>query len=474
MISAAVPHWKSPRDLAYDVAAFGVGLRLDRLPATVVEAAKTNVRDTLACAAAGRTAPGVGSLLSLVNDWGGKPEATIFGSSARYPAHHAAWVNGVMAHARDFDDTHDAAVLHAGISVLPATLAAAELAGPGASGADILAGIVAGLELTCRLGVATSIGIIESGFIYSALLGCFGATLAASRVMGFDEEQTVNALGIALSQAAGTHQVTRDAAMTKRMQPGFAAKAALVSVRMTQVGIRGARNVFEGEDGLFRTYLRGRADGDRVRSGLGESFEFLNLSYKPYPCCRFTHTAIDAALEIRTNPSFDVRRGGEIVVRVNKQAYEAVCTPIAVRRRPQEVVQAQFSIPYTVACALVDGSVGIEHFTADVLARPDLLEVSGRVVCIADEEIERGWGRSISPALLTVDIEGRALEVLAERPRGHFLSPMTADDFQHKLRDCLAAGRVEKVDAAARALNEAIDGLAEAGDGSSLLRAMAG
>jgi 2-methylcitrate dehydratase PrpD len=269
-------------------AAFSSSLRVSDLPAHVTDAARANLLDTLACAVAGCNAPGVADVSALAQSWGGAPQAAIWCSDARVPAHHAAWVNGMMAHARDYDDTHDAAILHAGVSVVPAALAAAELR-PEATGADLLAGVVAGLELVCRLGMATTIGIIESGFIYTSLFGYFGATAAAARVMGLDARQTVNALGIAYSQAAGTHQVTRDAALTKRMQPGFAAKAALMSVQLAQREIRGAQNVFDGVDGLFRTYLRGGYDPKALRAGLGTRFEMTALSYKPYPCCRFNH-----------------------------------------------------------------------------------------------------------------------------------------------------------------------------------------
>ena len=112
--------------------------------------------------------------------------------------------------------------------------------------------------MICRLGIATTIGIIESGFIDTALFGHFAAIAAAARVMGFDSKQVVNALGVAYSQAAGTHQVRCDAALTKRVHPGFAAKTALISVAMTRVGIGGARNTLEGTDGLFRNDLTGR------------------------------------------------------------------------------------------------------------------------------------------------------------------------------------------------------------------------
>src|SRR3546814_17837741 len=131
---------------------------------------------------------------------------------------------------------------------------------------------------------STGIGIIESGFIYSGLFGHFAATAAAARVLRLSPEETVNAMGIAYSQAGGTHQVTRDGAMTKRMQPGFGARSALLSIAMSRAGIRGAQNIFEGADGLGRTYLRSTLDSAALRDGLGQRFHMAALSYKPYPC----------------------------------------------------------------------------------------------------------------------------------------------------------------------------------------------
>jgi 2-methylcitrate dehydratase PrpD len=429
-------------DFAATYAAFSSSLRVSDLPAHVIAAARANLLDTLACAFAGANAPGVADVSALAQSWGGAPQAAIWCSDARVPAHHAAWVNGMMAHARDYDDTHDAAILHAGVSVVPAALAAAELR-PQATGADLLAGIVAGLELVCRLGMATTIGIIESGFIYTSLFGYFGATAAAARVLGLDARQTVNALGIAYSQAAGTHQVTRDAALTKRMQPGFAAKAALMSVQLAQRDIRGAQNVFDGIDGLFRTYLRGGYDPAALRAGLGVRYELTALSYKPYPCCRFNHTAIDAALAIARQPGFDPARIDRIAVGVNKQAYEAVCTPPEIRLRPKTVVQAQFSIPFSIAAALLDGQVSLRHFTDEGLRRADILALAAKVECDVDAAIERDWSRTISPAALRVQSGNVAFQQRIDIPRGHPDAPMTPDDAALKLRDCIGFGGLD-------------------------------
>ena len=229
-------------DFAVALSRFSGATTIDSLPAAAIAAVKTNLFDTLSCAVAGSSAAAVAEVRDLVTSWGGTPQATVLVFGDKLPAHHVAWINGTMAHARDYDDTHDAAVLHAGVSVVPAALAAAELVG-GVSGGDLIAAIAVGLETISRLGIATKISIVESGYMYTSLFGHFAATLTAARVLGLDQAQTVNALGIAYSQVAGNHQVTRDAALTKRMQPGFAAMAALVSVQLAQRGIRGASHL---------------------------------------------------------------------------------------------------------------------------------------------------------------------------------------------------------------------------------------
>lgn len=458
---------RATSDFSEEFSDFAANLSVADLPPEVVDAAKANIFDTMACATGGYSADGVQDLAGLVTDWGGKPEATIWCTDRRVPAPMAAWVNGMMSHARDFDDTHDAAVLHAGVSVIPAAVAAAETA-PEATGADLVAGVVVGLELISRLGMATTVGIIESGYMYTSLFGHFAATAAAARVLRLDAGQTRNALGIAYSQAAGNHQVTRDAALTKRVQPGFAAKTGLISTAMSRIGIRGAQQTFEGIDGLFRTYLHGRYDPARLREGLGTTFDFVDLSYKPYPCCRFNHTAIDAALALRPRVS-DPSAVRAIRIGVNNQAYEAVCTPPDIRRAPRTVVQAQFSIPYTVAAALVTGGVGLNDLSAPALARPEILALAARTECRVDDGIEAAWGRSISPAHVEVETENGTFSHRVDYPRGHVRNPMTRADFEAKMAGCLAASGLDWPADTVTRFRAVVDGLEHAASGRSVL-----
>ena len=460
-------------DYAITLSRFACGLTLAKLPPAAQEAAKANIFDILACAAAGSSAAAVADVRGLAAEWGGEPQASVLVFGDKVPAHHAAWVNGAMAHARDYDDTHDAAVLHAGVSVVPAALAAAELAG-GVSGADFIAGVAAGLETICRIGMATQIGIIESGYMYTSLFGHFAATVAAGRVLGLNESQMVNALGIAYSQAAGNHQVTRDAALTKRIQPGFAAKSALISVQMARRGIRGVQNTFDGEDGFLRVYLHGRCDREVLRADLGQRFEFIELSYKPFPCCRFNHPAISAALSLRKAIDGQVNRIRQVRVGLNHQAYQAVCTPVEVRKAPRTVVQAQFSIPYNIAAALVDGAVGLEHFSDASLRRDDLLSLARKVDAAVDADIERQAGRNISPVQIEIEMDdGTVHHARVDAPLGHPSLPMSEADFDTKARDCMRVAIRPLVADAAERLRDGVNRLAGMEDMRELIHVLA-
>ncbi|MFC9835341.1 MmgE/PrpD family protein [Rhodococcus sp. NPDC127530] len=429
---------KDKLDLASTFADFISGLSVAKLDAVVVDAVKANILDTLACAVSGSTAPAVDVVRDIVDEWGGAPQADAWVFGGRYPAHHAAWLNSAMAHARDYDDTHDAAILHAGISSVPAALASAQLNND-ATGEDVLSAVAAGLEITCRLGTAIRVDIVESGFIYSSLLGYFGAAAAASRALRLSAEQTWDALGIVYSSVAGNHQVTRDASLMKRLQPGLAAQAGVVAAQLAKRGIRGPRNIFEGADGFFRIYLQDRVDVTTAKDGLGTRFEMLNLSYKPYPCCRDTHSAVDAALEIRNRTGRSADEIASIKVGVTGPGYQMVCVPEEVRRAPKTIVEAQFSIPYTVAAAWVDNGLSIENFSVDGIGREEVLALTRKVVPFVEEDIDRDWHRFVTPALVIVEFtDGSVVESRIDYPKGHPKNPMTSTEITSKTADCVA------------------------------------
>lgn len=457
-----------PRDIAFDLAEYAASLQLRNLPNSAITATKRDIFDTLATTIAGTSAPGVGELLDLFAEWGGHGQATVLVHGRKVLAHDAAWVNATMAHATDFDDTHDVAMLHAGVTVIPAALAAAELAG-GVGGEAFLLGVTAGLDVVCRLGLASTIGIVESGFIFTQLLGTFGATLAAGRVMGLSSNEMVDALGIAYSQTAGNYQVIRDSALTKRMQPGFAARAALISVQMAKKGIRGTQNTFQGVDGFYRVYLRDRYNPEVITAGLGSRFEHENLSFKPYPCMRPLHVPIDAALEARRKWQLSPDQIRRVEVRFNEHTYSAGCTPVDAKKAPRTPIDGQFSIPYVVAAALAHGRVGLADFTWAGVARPEVLALAAKVDGVVDEDIERGWRARVSPVVIRIETtDGQVLEHRVDHPHA-----MNQAEFAAKLADCIAAsGRPMRKDMAAN-VTALVDRLESLADVSELVGAMA-
>jgi 2-methylcitrate dehydratase PrpD len=423
-------------DLAVDLARFAANVNIQNLNPEVVKFAKMDILDTLSCGLAGSSAPAIAEVSGLVQEWAGAPQADMFVLGGKYPAHHAAWVNSGMCHARDYDDTHDAAILHAGVSIVPAAIAAGQLAG-NFSGDDLIASVVAGLEVICRLGIGVQVDIVETGYMYTSLLGYFGATAAAGRAMGLNEAQMLNAVGIVYSSAAGNHQVTRDASLMKRLQPGLAAQAAVAAVQLAQRGIRGVQNVFEGADGFNRVYLHNRVDSSIVRSDLGQRFEMLNISFKPYPCCRDTHSSVDAVLEVKTKLQCSADDIDHIRVGVTAPGYQMVCVPEAVRLAPKTIVEAQFSIPYTVAAAWIDGPLRMDHFTEEGIKRADILKLAGRVKPYVDEDIDKDWRRFVTPSKVEVVLrDGRRFEARVNYPKGSPKNRMTEAELAAKSLDC--------------------------------------
>ena len=171
-----------------------------------------------------------------------KEESSLFVFGKKYPAHIAAMINTVMIHGFDYDDTHDHAMMHCGAIMLSTALAVAEAQG-GVNGKELLAALTAGLDIQCRLGMAATIGIVESGWVYTPLMGIFGATATAGRLMGLNEDEMLNAFGIAYGQASGNYQAIADSAWTKRLQPGLASRAAVMSCQLAKKGFIGAKNI---------------------------------------------------------------------------------------------------------------------------------------------------------------------------------------------------------------------------------------
>ncbi|HEY8418532.1 MAG TPA: MmgE/PrpD family protein [Limnochordales bacterium] len=424
--------------LAEGFAAWAESLRWEAMPAEAQAMVRKELLDYVGCLVAGYALAGGEPWLDVFSGWGGKPEASVAGG-VRLPAPAAALINGYFGHVLEFDDTHDEAVLHAGASVIPAAMAACERWGP-VSGRQFLEAVALGLEITCRLGVACRRNVAESGWIYTPLLGGFGAAAAAAWVAARDPDLARRALGIVYSRAAGNHQTTREGSPLKHLQPGFAAESGVIAAALAEAGLAGVQAPFLGEDGFARVYLGGSFDPERALAGLGSVYELNRLSFKPYPTCRLTHPAITAALLLRE------RLGGEAVttlpieavhVHLGAQAADIVGRDEPFRRYPVERVPAQFSIYWTVAVALLRGRVTPVELARDIPPRSDVAALIERIRCRAMDG--DGATRDVGGCVLEVRLPSGTEAVRVEHARGHPDDPFTDADLWAKFEANLQA-----------------------------------
>lgn len=420
--------------------------QLDELPESAIQMARLDVLDTLGCALGGASQPGVPEARDLLLGSGGRAEATVWGSGSRLPAAQAAFINAMSSHALDYDDIHPG-VTHTGASVIPAAFAAAEASGSEDFG-DVLGAIVVGTEVADRIAVSITDGPGVTGWLLTPLVGFFGAAAASARLYGLPSERVRDALGFAYVQASGNGQSTLDGALAKRMQPGFASRGGVFAAELARTGLTGPTDGLEGTRGFFHVYHRGRYDKSVLRSGRMPTWMIEETTFKPYPCCGWTHSALECGLNLRSRgiPTEDVL---SVDILVNAQAYNSTGTPLPRRYRPATVVDGQFSIPYVFAVAMCTGGLRLGDFDTDALRRPEVLNLASKVRVAIDESLTGDAARALSPASVSMQLADGATETTSvDLPRG-INPPLGLAEVEQKFAECCAyAGRPKSFAAA--------------------------
>jgi 2-methylcitrate dehydratase PrpD len=398
------------------IARWVAGLGFAGLPPAVVGRAEALTLDFLGSAVRARaeaesTPPMLAAVaaLGLAGDGG----ATVMGDRRLYPPATAALLNGTLGHSLDFDDTHAASSLHPSAPVVPAALAAGEMAG--ASGRDVVAAIVAGYEVCCRLGMALDpTAHYARGFHPTATAGVFGAAAAAGRLFGLSAEALSAAFGVAGSQAAGSLQFLDNGAWNKRYQVGAAAMNGLIAATLAREGFRAAAAAIEGRHGFLAGYSDG-ADPARAVAGLGRDYETLKIGVKPYPCCRYAHAALDGLLALRREHGLTADAVRQVEIGLHRNGIVLTADPEDAKRRPRNVVEGQFSTYFTAAVALDQGSFGWDDYRR--LGDPGIERLAERILIREDEAV---GGNRPHPfgARVRIDTGQGILERLVPDPSG--------------------------------------------------------
>jgi 2-methylcitrate dehydratase PrpD len=458
----------TPSDLCHEFANYVVNTRYEDLPRDAIEAAKKSILDTLGVIlAASGMEPAVRGVAELVQEFGGRPECSVLGFGGRAPANMAAFANGVMAHALDFDDQTPWGA-HPDSSVVPAAFAMAERKG-GISGRRLIAAVAIGQDLFVRL--RCNVGWRQDWNL-SSVVGAFSASAAAAYVQGLSREQVAHALGIASMQSSGTMEVIFGIGSDLRgMYAGFTAQGVVLATLLAEKGITGINTLFEGKAGIFNVYFGGKYERAKMLEELGKQYLGASMLYKAWPAVGNVHTYIHATIDLMKEHRLTAADIEQIRVYVG-DFHQRMCTPLEVRRAPATLVDAKFSLPFCVALAVARGQIRISDFSAAALKDPEVLAIAQKIVPVEDSSLD--WKLKIPDGRMEiVTRDGRRLERVGNNVPGSPESPMTWDGLFAKFRDCalvaavpVPAERIEKAQEMARNL-ETVD------DATELLRVLA-
>jgi len=416
-------------DTAAAFARFTSELRYESIPREAVEVIEMHILDVLGVAIAGSAFPGNKELVELVREFGGRETSTIIAYGGKVPSIHAALANGSMANAWEFDDVYDGAPCHPACTVVPASFAIAEQVGE-VSGKELITAVAAGIDIVCRMTLAARLPAVKSGWGLTAIHGYFGAAAAASKILRLDEDRVSDAFGIAYCQASGNIQNVKEGALSKGLQPGFAARGGILSALLAQKGITGPKNSLDAQFGLYHLYFGGDYSRAPLTAELGKRFEVTKVSFKPYACCRLNHVPLDATLGLVKEHDIQHQDVRDVRVFINEDTFLLLCHPLERKCNPLTPVDAQYSLPYNMAVALVRKRHTLKDFW-ECMKDPAVLELTRKITPKLMREIDP---KGVQPAIVEIRTkDGRVYSRRAEFASG---SPQSPIDIAAKFRDC--------------------------------------
>jgi 2-methylcitrate dehydratase PrpD len=448
-----------------DIACHVLRLGWGDLPTASQTAMKAFLLDTLAVGIAGRRAWLADEILTVARGWGevGRgPAATVWGGGPVLPAASAAFVNGFQIHCQEYDCVHEPAVVHP-MAVIGAAVSA-EAEARDAPGADYLAALAGAVDVAAGLGAATQSAI---RFFRPATAGLFGATLGVARLRGLDVQQSLDALGYALAQAAGTMQAHVEGKPALPVQIAGAARAAIVACDLAEAGLPGPHHVFDGPFG-YLTLFEEKADFEAFRRDLSPGRRIGEVSYKPFPTGRAAQGGIVLMKRLREQ---GVRPQDVASIRL-------IAPPLIERlvgRRPMADMQinyARLCFAYSGAVALKTGTVGLADFTPEALTDAGTLALADRITVESDGSHDpAAFAPQTIEARLT---SGRTETARIEALYGSPAEPMAETDLAAKRAQCLAFGFGAARPDLDAALAEAVAALDQAASARPLLALASG
>lgn len=424
-------------DASLEISRHLARIQFEDLPDSVVEAVKASILDTLGCVLAGTACGDVVAIRKVAAAWGGVASGTVIGSGGlKVPAAAAVLANGAAIHQFDFDDTHDRAVMHPSSASLMPALAVAEARG-GMSGKSIIAAVALGNDLSSRVGLATRGRMWDHPWFRAPVMGLFGATAAAAKVMGASAEQHLNALGLTLPQVSGTWaSLHHKGSSVRSIRDGLAYRNGVLAAELALAGIRGDREVFDGPYGFYQAFFRGDYERSELVEGLGQRYEAEHISLKPWPCIRHLHTAMTAVLGLLAEHELAFEQIAEVMLSVG-QVNRDRCRPVALGSSPENHIDLAGNMRFAVAAAIRHRGIPLELYHNTAAADDVIANAMPKVRWQYDETLN---GHTFEPSrVVIVTTAGQRFSAQCDVALGHPQNPMSLEQRVTKFMDCAAA-----------------------------------
>ncbi|MEM3484526.1 MAG: MmgE/PrpD family protein [Candidatus Bathyarchaeia archaeon] len=419
-------------NLDLSIAEYIVNTDYSMIPKGVIEVAKKSMLDTIGVILAGSTlGEGREGFVRFAKEWG-EGESTVLGFGFKTSPPMAAFANGSMAHALDYEEAHDGALVHPSAQSLPTILAISEAVG-GVSGEDFITALILGNELTVRLGLALTCNPLELGWYPPPILGAFGATAAGCKVLDLNERELLSALSLMLCQTACSAEIIHSPkSIIRAVRDAFPSMASVVSAMLAKNGVTGFERPITGKGGFFKMYADGNYQPSVLTKDLGKNFEYADVSLKAWPSCRGTHSLIQAAITLAEEniaSCEEIENIHLVVGPVNRM----LCEPLESKKAPKTIIDAKFSLPFTVATAFINKRVGLDSFSEEKLLSREVLSLAKKITYEVDTSYRPTEGRMI---IKTKDGKAYSKKVNSNELYGSPSNPLTKEFLIDKFTEC--------------------------------------
>ena len=429
-----LPAVATDASISQRLADFVTATTYERIPERVRSRAKLHMLDVIGTALAATRFEFSHRALAGLKALAEPGTHSVIGMPVKLPLRDAVLLNGILAHGLDYDDTHPGAIVHPSSSAFPCALGVGEKVG--ASGRDLIAAYVLGVDVATRVGLTAAGAMHTSGFHTTGVAGHFGCVIAASKLLGLDALALTRAQGLAGSTASALSEHRADGAWNKRMHPGWAGVGGITAALLARGGYVGTRKIYEGADGVFRSHTGARfaeLDLERMTRALGEHWLIDEVAIKPFPICHLLHACADSALALRRKHNLAPSQIAKVRALLHPETFHYVCEPAEMRRKPTSEYMAKFSVQYVVAACFVRGKFGFAELEDDALLDETILALAQRVSHEADPESQ--FPKYFSGGVVVTTTDGRELVHMEKINRGAGDRALSADDIAAKFMD---------------------------------------